>query len=396
MTGTILDAHVMHGVQAALNVVAARSLPVVIVLCAAGECPLAHAAVAVVTYTLIAVLATVATNFSPAGILVTYALLAGGSAIPYLSRRFLPPAAVVALALGLFVVAPGLIAPRNASGTLLLFGWEVALSVSSYCIENAENEGSWTEYLFFVLVNPCLVWNRRGKLVDRPGLHPTGMWRIGEGFLRMTLAGAIASFAAYWGDYFYVNGVVGLLRIYLAGMGLGALQVGLLRQAGYVIPERYENVIAATSPADFWRRWNTYVGHWARTYVYRPISLFIVRRTPPASRRSFLRRAVPLVSAFFVVGALHDLYSSFSGHAIRFFSAPWFVGNAVLVVAWEAAARRLRRTGYSPRTIYKQCGVLSFALLFATMYVNGTSIEQLLRAGLVERSAPRPAAGAHR
>jgi D-alanyl-lipoteichoic acid acyltransferase DltB (MBOAT superfamily) len=111
-------------------------------------------------------------------------------------------------------------------------------------------------------------------------------------------------------------------------------------QFGFDPPERYRAPLLASSPLDFWRRWNTYVGGWMQRYVFWPASLHLARRRSVAL--SFMPRAAGVLATFGFVGALHDLSGYFVTTGFFGRSLVVFAVSGALVLVWEAASR-LRR-----------------------------------------------------
>jgi D-alanyl-lipoteichoic acid acyltransferase DltB (MBOAT superfamily) len=129
-------------------------------------------------------------------------------------------------------------------------------------------------------------------------------------------------------------GAVRLLGEYAAQSGVASIKLGMMRQLGYEIPERFRYPLFARSPADFWRRWNTYVGDWARSYVFFPLMLAFSRRPKAQNRR--LPYAASIVVTLAAVGLLHDAYLVAADGFFRFPGTLWFAAIGVVVVAWEA------------------------------------------------------------
>ena len=150
------------------------------------------------------------------------------------------------------------------------------------------------------------------------------------------------SFVDEYGDVFIplpllslvLFGALRALSEYAAHSGLASIQIGIMRQLGYQVPERYNYPFLASSPLDFWRRWNTYVGGWLRQYVFMPGMMFAGRRT-----RAPWAMAVVLTVVFVVSGLLHDIY----GYAISFDTDPryllFFLVVAAVTFLWIGAAR---------------------------------------------------------
>lgn len=177
-----------------------------------------------------------------------------------------------------------------------------------------------------MLVNPTLVFAESGSRVRPPQLDLRGLLRIGLGLAAMVLSHfaraeraldpGLAPTVDVWQvkslhEYgvmirAYVLMVGGL---YAAHSGLASMQIGIMHWMGYTLPERYRLPFLATGPDDFWRRWNRWVGAWARRYLYFPLALALGRRWPRFSQPLKLAAAL---STFIAIGALHDV-ATFAG-----------------------------------------------------------------------------------
>jgi hypothetical protein len=141
-----------------------------------------------------------------------------------------------------------------------------------------------------------------------------------------------------------VLGGVRFFAEYGSHSGLASMQISLMRAAGYSVPERYRYPFLATSPLDFWRRWNVYVGTWLRRYVFLPAS-----RRFAAPRAPVWTATVPLFLTFAASAALHDgysymRYSTTDWHFTKFFSVIF-----VVTVVWSMCARAVTRIGIAKR-----------------------------------------------
>lgn len=221
-----------------------------------------------------------------------------------------------------FMTFPALVAPPAYVATVLILGWDLMLSAFSYCVdtERGARDDSLGECAFFLLVNPTLVYQERGRRVGPPALRPKALLRVTLGIaglamrcvLAVQFAGLIASGPPdapfSWSGYQHAVTYYGLLGIgvYITHSGVASLQIGLMGLIGYEVPERYHWPLLATSPVDFWRRWNIWVGHWVQRYVFYPANLSLRRRMrawPDCSR------AIACLLAFGFMGVLHDAYT---------------------------------------------------------------------------------------
>ena len=216
------------------------------------------------------------------------------------------------------LLLPGVLLPGVAVVAFLIIGFELLLSGYSYCVETSRvgaARASLAECLFFLLVNPTVMYTLRGSPCLSHGLR--GLRRSAEGIALMFASSALVSplaravpaapglshSPATMSLAWLVYGALRLLGIYLAQAGLASIQIGLMRQIGWSIPERYRCPLAARSPMEFWRRWNTYFRVWLEAYVFLPMARKLVRTR--------LAAAVPTAAAIvtlFASGLIHDAY----------------------------------------------------------------------------------------
>jgi hypothetical protein len=261
-----------------------------------------------------------------------------------------------------YLLVPGLLLPQTALLLFLVVGWDLALSAYSYCVE-ATRPGARVaplgECLFFMLVNPTVVYIARGKAVGRAE-GSGALWRAvagaavlfaNEAALRPVLLhlrvggdgstaflGATATLIAY--------GVLRVCSEYAAHSGLASLQIGVMRQVGWIVPERYRFPLLATSPVDFWRRWNTYVRVWLEAYVFLPLSRQMAGVAP-----RYLGPPVAMLATLAASGLLHDAFQFAGRQSLAEMKTTMFLAAGILLVLWRLAAsigatmrRRLARS----------------------------------------------------
>ena len=255
-----------------------------------------------------------------------------------------------------FLLAPGVLLPGLAIGAFLAVGWELVLRTFSYSVETSRagaTRASRSDCLFFLLVNPTLVYTARGVALTSPDSRG-GLPRAGAGalllFANMLLltpfadgvraasrsgAREVVSIAVFFG-------IVRFFSIYAAHSGLASLNIGLMRHLGWRVPERYCYPLVAVSPVDFWRRWNTYVRTWLEAYVFFPLARHVVRR-----RKGRAGQAAAAIVTLVASGLLHDSYV-FAGRQTDagFRMTRLFLAAAMLLVVWHLLAilaRPLRR-----------------------------------------------------
>jgi hypothetical protein len=242
---------------------------------------------------------------------------------------------------------------RSLPRTFLLLGWDCVLGAYSYGVDTRNGGRSLRDFLFFLLVNPVLVYRHRGARLQAPSVDVGALARIGLGVCAVFLSigalefcrnVAVGRFAARGLDAAGVAGtlVIGvstLGREYAVQSGVASLQIGCMRQLGYRVPERYRYPLLANSPGEFWRRWNTYVGGWAQTYVFVPLMFALRQRSNARPNTTRIAYAGAVVLTFAVVGLLHDVFvvadeRRWSGHLTT-----WFCSMGCLAVIWELVVR---------------------------------------------------------
>jgi len=246
---------------------------------------------------------------------------------------------------------------------MLVFGWHMTLSAYSYGVDahKANTQPDLGACLFFLMVDPTLSFPERAAPSTAARAPHSAVRRIVLGVGCMTLAGgllrvlpALAAWIRSPGPWHlaYLQELALALVVFLAVYGLRAgfahVQIGLTRLLGYEVGECFLAPYLARSPLDFWRRWNVYVGDWARRYIFTPLSLKLMR----ARRRSSKLRTAPrvvtaiaVVVTFAFVGLLHDALN-FAGEARTSLVHLWmFLFGAVALLIWEGLATGLRRFG---------------------------------------------------
>jgi hypothetical protein len=283
-------------------------------------------------------------------------------AAPFVSKQYglgrLTAGAVFAWSAVGYFVAPALfLGPGGHSVLVLALSWDMMLSCHSYCLDTARSDvrPSLGQCLHFVLINPCLVYAEKGTVVERPRANVPGLARACVGLLALGFATAIllpaqaslrqlaasATVHSPWRVVAAQALACGALRFvaqYARQAGLASLQIGILRQLGHVVPERYVAPFRAADPVDFFRRWNTYVGHWLQRYVFWPLSLTMGRSGKRLAYRP-AASAAALLATFLACGLLHEaaLYAAAvapPGPMLRAFATA-----GALVVSWLGLAR---------------------------------------------------------
>ncbi len=287
-----------------------------------------------------------------------------------------------------YLVIPAAVLPGLSGVAFLVVGWDMMFSSYSYLMEAAKQKRPPTlsECLFFLLVNPTLVFVERGQRVGEPSLHKRALLRIGASLLIIFIHFALLSPASQLvrnlppGAFVQLTGMQQLVAFglssfvafYAAHSGLASFQIGWMRLLGYRIPERYHYPFLAKSPLDFWRRWNIYVGSWVNRYVFFPAAVHRFWRFL-RSYRSWGR--VPAVFvAFATVGILHDGYHFLSKLEFSTDVTQGFAVQGVLVILWIGAGRWFASRALSQslwvRRLASSCSRVFFAItVFASLGV---------------------------
>jgi D-alanyl-lipoteichoic acid acyltransferase DltB (MBOAT superfamily) len=274
----------------------------------------------------------------------------------YRHGRITAGAAFAFAAVGYFVVPAVVVGPGGYSPLVLGLGWDMMLSCYSYCIDASRQRSQppLRECLHFVLVNPALVYAERGTVVGPPRVSAQGLLRIVIGLAALAFAtvvlqpahmvfrqlaspGSPRGLSLATSTAMLTCGVIRFILQYTRQAGLASLQIGILRQFGHVLPERYVAPWQASDPADFFRRWNTYVSHWLQRYVFWPLSLGLSRGRIQLYRVGAMTGA--LLATFLVCGLLHEaaLYAAAVAAPGPMLKA--FATGGVVVVAWHGMSR---------------------------------------------------------
>jgi hypothetical protein len=253
----------------------------------------------------------------------------------------------------LFLGAPALLRHQLPTAAFLVIGWELMLKGYSYASDAPENGTRLRDCLFFMFVDPSLVFPHRAKRASIPadvrntlvntlvatlalfvavGIKP--ILALEAPTLQSSILGA-SDFATAV-SLGFVSGTALLLTAYVTQSGLASLRIGLIQLCGYQVGECYNWPLLSRSPAEFWTRWNIYMGQWARRYLFTPLSLGFARG---ASRQTARYGSVAAAIAAFVgVGALHDLFRALAGESPSVRATAFFLANALLLLAWPKLA----------------------------------------------------------
>ena len=252
------------------------------------------------------------------------------------------------LIFGVFLLLPGLALPGLASSTFLVVGCELALSSYSYCVETSRRGARCAplgDCLFFLFVNPTIFYPARGAPVTESA-QCTGWGRAAAGalvmFLNTAILRSLVKYLRHGGGSAQVpggpivalllSGAVSFLAFYAANSGLASIQIGLMRQVGWIVPERYVYPLLSTSPMDFWRRWNTYIRAWLEGYVFLPLARKIARRT-----KGPFGQVAAAMATLVACGLIHDAYNYAGRQGLPDVATEFFLAAGLVLAVWRVA-----------------------------------------------------------
>jgi hypothetical protein len=366
----VLTWQVESAVRVVLIVLTFRSLPLVATISAAETCTAMVRTAIVLAYTLVGVLALQYAHYDVIEMTLGYVyLLSAAVAYFHLSKHVNGRVLLFSASTILFLLVPAC-AHRELRTIALVLGWELMLSSYSYAA-SARGPRVFSEFISFLFLNPSLVYGHRGKVEGPIGISAWGLWRILQG-AGLMMVGQMLSLVTMYSRSLALNtlqqvlvGFAAFAQFYGVQAGLASIQIGLCRQAGIRAPERYRRPYVASSPKDFWSRWNTYVGNWIRLYVFQPTMKYARRRFGMTGRPAFV---FSILVSFAATGLLHASYQMLSMHQIRYWTAVWFTLNGLLIVVWEFASQASIPyiSSRTWRTLYGRALVVFFAAAMAS------------------------------
>ena len=283
-----------------------------------------------------------------------------------LARTALGRAALIPVLVLSYVIVPSVAAGGPLLAPTLVMGWDRMLAAYSFAVENAcVAHVRRREALFFLVVDPSIAWTDRA--VRDASLRGTARARTGGARIARGIAKLSAESLILWGgsvlpivgvatapteQFVVVHGIISgallFMTLFVAHSGLADVQIGLLALTGMRVSERYDRPYLARSPREFWRRWNVWVGRWARRYVFVPLRTRLQARWPLA-----VSNAAAVLVTFSTLGLLHDIaFWAAGAHRNPTLIAPGVVAFAifgVITVGWELALAR-RDPPRSPAT----------------------------------------------
>jgi hypothetical protein len=259
----------------------------------------------------------------------------------------------------LSLIVPAILIPPPMRLAVIVAGFEFTLKAYSYTIEVSRtplaDRPRLGESMFFLLVNPVLVYADRGHPIENGTIQGLRRALLGVGALTLYVL-AITSFSRErvlqvftWDTTSTLARAVAtlglclstLIAVYAVHSGVASIQIGILRALGYTIPERYRYALLARDPIDWWRRWNSYLGRWFQRYAFLPVALYIGRRK--TSWPSNVAKGVAVLVAFAGSGILHELAqycirAELSGKIVC-----GFLAEGLLVILWAGGRQLTQR-----------------------------------------------------
>jgi D-alanyl-lipoteichoic acid acyltransferase DltB (MBOAT superfamily) len=228
-------------------------------------------------------------------------------------------------------------------------------------MSNSRSAPSSSDCLFFLFVNPTLTYSNRGVCHGPPGLKWRPIGRVALGTATMFVCSAVLR-PAYRAmpevvepihllthpvASLLIAGSLRLIIAYSVHSGLASIQIGFMNLLGHSVPERYNYPLLATSPLDFWRRWNTYVGSWLGKYVFVPLT----RQLQPTLRT--WSKGSALFLTFVASGVLHDGYTYATTLTISTKFLQLFATSGITVLVWLALSSARAKTSLSARHLWQ-------------------------------------------
>ncbi|MFC1575088.1 hypothetical protein ACFL5A_00375 [Gemmatimonadota bacterium] len=193
------------------------------------------------------------------------------------------------------------------AGVLVLKMWDLHVGVGRSV------SPSWTEFLGF-MANLLSLVHRRTGFERRPSLRQDG-----AKFFKSLALGSLGLLALFsllrleWNSIpFLVEHLLKATAFFLGAAGFISAAAAAFRLLGAYAPEPMDRPLLARSPADFWRRYNRWIGEGLREDLFRLIG---------GRRRPLLATLVVLL----VSGALHEFVfflaiGEIHGYQLAFFS----------------------------------------------------------------------------
>jgi hypothetical protein len=280
--------------------------------------------------------------------------------------------------------------------------WEMTFSAHSYCVERGRHTTSTKlrDGLFFLLVNPTLVYGTQTRLVSAPRIEPATLLRATCGIAgwfsqvallsQFTRLGLPITWSPQQGIARCALGTCLYMMIFYFGhSGRASFQLAGMRMLGFAVPERYHYPFIARSPLELWQRWNTYLGTWLQRYVFSPLATAWTRRSARTSTIPAWPKAAAIVVTFAASGIAHEYGGFLDQDRAPLGAFVGFTFFGIASVCWLAAERAWQRFGAQPgifqnafwRRLAQHSAQLVLMVLFGWCTLPalaGASLSQLL------------------
>jgi hypothetical protein len=293
------------------------------------------------------------------------------------------------------------VAPAFFGGAI----WEMAFAAHSYCVERGRHTANakLRDGLFFLLVNPTLVYGAQTRLVSAPRIERAAVLRAALGIAgwlgqvtllrQITRLGLPISWSPGQG---LARSALGLcmymIMFYLGHSGRASFQIAGMRMLGFAVPERYHYPFLARSPLEIWQRWNTYLGTWLQRYVFSPLAIAWTRGYARANAIPAWPKAAALIVAFAASGVAHEYGSFLDENRAPLGAFVGFTFLGIACVCWLGADRAWRRMHAHPSRLQRvlwqrlaqpcaQFLIMVFFGWFTLPALAGISLSQLLEGG---------------
>jgi len=114
-----------------------------------------------------------------------------------LPARSLRAGAMLFVAATLFVVVPALSIRSAGVDAIIVVGWEASLSAHSYAVDTIRGRPKLRDALFFLLVNPSVIYAESHKRIAEPGDDARSILRVARGAVTMVGRDAALMAIAY-------------------------------------------------------------------------------------------------------------------------------------------------------------------------------------------------------
>ncbi len=171
----------------------------------------------------------------------------------------------------------------------------------------------------------------------------------------------------------WLAAIVYTLQVYFDFSGYSDMAIGLGRMFGVKLPLNFHSPLRAANIADYWRRWHMTLQRMIYSYVFQPLSLFLIRGTWRLGLTGWGAFAVsvgfPTFLTFLIVGIWHG-----AGWTFVAFGAMHAVYVSIFEI-WRERRTRLQRKLRKAKMKLSEPGVAERAFahvltLIAILYAN--------------------------